>query len=482
MTSSSISEASQKPLAKTSAANQAARGRAALAFNPLHPSMELPPEQLIRLLSITCKKTRKHPKKHQVTVAHASDWESAALFSTGQTTPPQPATAQSVQSRDAARKTVTSSRHHSPRIAGEHGTGTHQTHEQTHDSAQRTQARETDRVTLKESSAKRERTAQHAADEQRDQISVVEELTAATRQHAAKVDAVEDTIALKSMRAPRRTRRPQRQRVKLATSDRTGPGLLLLALLIGVFTGAAISGYFFWYQKTSSHQESNTVPQESVKPRHRQMSAQQPIRPTKRKALDVDSRRTTPLPTPTPAAAKAARSSSDRQWKSATEQERERLRERAEQRLAERLTTLEVTRELADLQARPAHEPKAETAPQRPPATPSAITQTALQDVAPNDRGGATVAPSASTESLDETTAQQTATTREESVQSEAVAVKEARYRSSDAAEASDLNDTISDARPATGSHADNQLEIQQMMSGAVDEPSVEAAEHSGSL
>lgn len=33
------------------------------SFNPLHPSMELPPEQLIRLLGLEGKKTRKHPKR-----------------------------------------------------------------------------------------------------------------------------------------------------------------------------------------------------------------------------------------------------------------------------------------------------------------------------------------------------------------------------------------------------------------------------------
>ena len=40
-------------------ANPPTGGGGRLAFNPLHPSMELPPEQLIRLLSLETKKTRK---------------------------------------------------------------------------------------------------------------------------------------------------------------------------------------------------------------------------------------------------------------------------------------------------------------------------------------------------------------------------------------------------------------------------------------
>jgi hypothetical protein len=49
---------SQQPQANVK--NKPTKGRGVLTFNPLHPSQELPPEQLIRLLGMESKKTRKH--------------------------------------------------------------------------------------------------------------------------------------------------------------------------------------------------------------------------------------------------------------------------------------------------------------------------------------------------------------------------------------------------------------------------------------
>lgn len=63
--SKTASEPDQLPERRRGGAPRAGGGR--LDFNPLHPSMELPPEQLIRLLGLETKKTRKgeahHPRK-----------------------------------------------------------------------------------------------------------------------------------------------------------------------------------------------------------------------------------------------------------------------------------------------------------------------------------------------------------------------------------------------------------------------------------
>jgi hypothetical protein len=62
MTESSIFASGHSLHPQPGTNNKPAAGRGALAFNPLHPSMELPPEQLIRLLGMESKKTRKHMK------------------------------------------------------------------------------------------------------------------------------------------------------------------------------------------------------------------------------------------------------------------------------------------------------------------------------------------------------------------------------------------------------------------------------------
>jgi len=54
--------------ARTGSAPHARGGR--LAFNPLHPSMELPPEHLIRLLSLETKKTRSSEARHAKRTDH----------------------------------------------------------------------------------------------------------------------------------------------------------------------------------------------------------------------------------------------------------------------------------------------------------------------------------------------------------------------------------------------------------------------------
>lgn len=65
----------QRP--EKSARDTAPAGAHRLAFNPLHPSMELPPEQLIRLLGLETKKTRKEdarqsPKRGQEPVRRSA--------------------------------------------------------------------------------------------------------------------------------------------------------------------------------------------------------------------------------------------------------------------------------------------------------------------------------------------------------------------------------------------------------------------------
>jgi hypothetical protein len=62
MTESSIFDAGHRQHPKPNTKNKPGAGRGTLAFNPLHPSMELPPEQLIRLLGMESKKTRQNMK------------------------------------------------------------------------------------------------------------------------------------------------------------------------------------------------------------------------------------------------------------------------------------------------------------------------------------------------------------------------------------------------------------------------------------
>ena len=62
MTESSIFDAGNRQYHKPELKDKPTAGKGALTFNPLHPSMELPPEQLIRLLGMESKKTRKHMK------------------------------------------------------------------------------------------------------------------------------------------------------------------------------------------------------------------------------------------------------------------------------------------------------------------------------------------------------------------------------------------------------------------------------------
>ena len=70
MTESSIFTSGNSQQSKPGMKKQPAEGRGALAFNPLHPSMELPPEQLIRLLGMESKKTRKHMKVQRSPTKH----------------------------------------------------------------------------------------------------------------------------------------------------------------------------------------------------------------------------------------------------------------------------------------------------------------------------------------------------------------------------------------------------------------------------
>ncbi|MGD8843623.1 MAG: hypothetical protein PVJ83_09130, partial [Gammaproteobacteria bacterium] len=62
MTKTPTLELGQKQQASKGSSNEPRTRGSHMNFNPLHPSMELPPEQLIRLLGMEGKKSRKKSK------------------------------------------------------------------------------------------------------------------------------------------------------------------------------------------------------------------------------------------------------------------------------------------------------------------------------------------------------------------------------------------------------------------------------------
>ena len=95
----------------------AGRGRGALAFNPLHPSMELPPEQLIRLLGMESKKTRKHMKTRR-----SSKQQKPLPAINEQKTPPSPDQQDSCRTTAEQKTHVSQGPQQSHRVADEQKT------------------------------------------------------------------------------------------------------------------------------------------------------------------------------------------------------------------------------------------------------------------------------------------------------------------------------------------------------------------------
>jgi len=296
MTESSIFDPEHSQQPQPGMNTKPTAGRGALAFNPLHPSMELPPEQLIRLLGMESKKTRKHLKMQR-----SSNQQKPHRAINAQKTPPSPNRQDSCHITDEQKPQASPDPQKSQRIADEQ-----KTHRPPSQGAQK---KTTDR-------------------QQRPEPQQV-----ARPNHPMEYERNEPDII-----------------------DKRGPGWgwLLPALVTGLVAGVTVSAALFWYQSSPTAKQKAPAPLVSSEPQNRRIPKQQQNRqPLKRKAAP-GSTKTVKLPTP--AAAKAVRSGNDANWQAARKAEQNRLRRAAEQRLTEQLTKMKVNRELADLQAPPAVE------------------------------------------------------------------------------------------------------------------------------
>jgi len=288
MTESSIFDPGYKPGMK----NKPTANRGALAFNPLHPSMELPPEQLIRLLGMESKKTRKHLK-----IQNSSKQQNSRRAIDEKKTQPSP----------------------------DHQNALCATGEEKQQASQETQQ------------------SHPIADEQQPHRPRSQE----TRKKTA------DTPPRPEPQQVARPSHPMEyERNEPVGFDKRTPGWLLPALVTGLVAGITVSASLLWYQSSSSAKQEAPLPVASSEPRNRQIPKRQPNSQLEKRKAAADSAKTTALPTP----AKAAGSGNDANWQAALKAEQNRLRSAAEQRLAEQLTKMKVNRELAELQEPPADE------------------------------------------------------------------------------------------------------------------------------
>jgi hypothetical protein len=293
MTESSIFGPGHSQHQKPGIKNKPSAGRGALAFNPLHPSMELPPEQLIRLLGMESKKTRKHMKTRR-----SSKQQKSLPAINEQKTPPSPN--QQDSCRIAAKQKIPASQdpQQSHRVADE---------QKTHRSpSQGSEKKTTDRQ---------------------------------QRPHPQQVAPPSHPM--------------EYERNQPAVFDKRVPGWLLPALVTGLVAGATISASLLWYQ-TSAAKQKAPAPVVSSEPQNRRIPKQQPNSQLVKHKAAPGSTKTATLPAQVPA--KAAHSGNDANRQAALKAEHNRLRNAAEQRLTEQLTKMKANRELADLQAPPADE------------------------------------------------------------------------------------------------------------------------------
>jgi len=445
MTESSIFDSGHSQHQKPGIKNKpsAGRGRGALAFNPLHPSMELPPEQLIRLLGMESKKTRKHMKTRR-----SSKQQKPLPAINEQKTPPSP------DQQDACRTTTEQKTHVS------------QDPQQSH----------------------------RVADEQK-------------THRLPSQGAEKKTTDRQQRPEPQQVAPPSHpmeyERNQPAVFDKRGPGWLLPALVTGLVAGVTVSACLFWYQTSPAAKQKAPAPVVSSEPQNRRIPKQQPnSQPVKRKAA-AGSTKTATLPAQVPA--KAARSGNDANRQAALKAEHNRLRSAAEQRLTEQLTKMKVKRELADIQAPPSDEytpaaaatlsaaaepsfdqavvnepaaaggesPPSEQAPVEIPEPETLPVVTAAPSVGPDRNGGMLEESTGSVDSFEQDTASDVAATVEQD--SESTISPSLDVNTTTAFTPPTERDTVSDVTPSSV----DELDAEQSTSGTSDESSSSAAENS---
>jgi hypothetical protein len=169
---------------------------------------------------------------------------------------------------------------------------------------------------------------------------------------------------------PKQVARPSHhmeyERNEPAVFHKRGPGWLPSALVIGLVAGVAVSGYLFWDPPSPPiAKQKKPAPVVSSEPQNRRMPQQQPKSPPVKRKAAPRSGETATLPAQALPPVKAPRTGNDAKWQAAIKTEQSRLRSAAEQRLAEQLVKMIVNREPEDLQAPPANEPTP------PPAEPA---------------------------------------------------------------------------------------------------------------
>jgi len=431
MTESSIFDPGHSQHPKPGMKNKPTAGRGALAFNPLHPSMELPPEQLVRLLGMESKKPRKHLK-----IQRSSNQQKSRRAIDEQKTQPSPNQQDSCRATDEQKPQASQDPQKSHRVADE---------QKTHRSpSQGAQKKTTDR-------------------QQRPEPQQV---------------------------APP-SHRMEYERNEPAVFDKRGPGWLLPALVTGLVAGVTVSASLFWYQSSPVAEQKAPAPVVSSEPQNRRIPKQQPnSQPVKRKSAQ-GSAKTATLPTQVPA--KAARSGNDANWQAALKAEQNSLRSAAEQRLTEQLTKMNVNRELADVQAPPAdgHTPAAAAGAESPPSEEAPVEMiqtdetkpvpdpeilpavTPAQAVGSDRNGGMLEESSGFVDSFEQDTASDVAPTVEQDTESNIAPSLD--VNTTTAFTHSTGRDTVPDVIPSTG----DELDAERSTSATSDESSSSAAKDS---
>jgi hypothetical protein len=271
--------------------NKPASGRGgALAFNPLHPSMELPPEQLIRLLGMESKKTRKHLKMQR----SSRKKQSNHTLDTEKTRP-------------------------SP----------------------------DQQIACHSSAEEKSLVAQDSQKSQKSQRTADRQNTHHSPKQGAQQKAVNRQQRPESQQTAQPRHRMEYERNEPAAFDKQRPGWLLPSLVTGLVAGITVSVFLFWYQSPPVAIQKAPAPVVSSEPRNRKAPEQPPNgQLVKRKTAPVGTK-TAPVPEP----AQAVLPENDANWQVAIKAEQNRLRSAAEQRLTEQVTRMKVNRELAELQA-----------------------------------------------------------------------------------------------------------------------------------
>ncbi|MEA3243761.1 MAG: hypothetical protein U9Q19_10065 [Pseudomonadota bacterium] len=479
MTESSIFDPGHSQHQKPGIKNKPSAGRGALAFNPLHPSMELPPEQLIRLLGMESKKTRKHMKTRR-----SSKQQKSLPAINEQKTPPSP------DQQDSCR------------VAAKQKTPASQDPQQSH------------RVSDEQKTP--------PSPNQQDSCRIAAKQKTPASQDSQQSHRVADeqkTHRLPSQGAEKKTtdrqQRPEPQQVtppshpmeyernQPAVFDKRIPAWLLPALVTGLVAGVIISAALFWYQTSPAAKQKAPAPVVSSEPQNRRIAKQQPNSQRVKRNAAPGSTKTATLPAQVPA--KAARSGNDANRQAALKAEHDRLRSAAEQRLTEQLTKMKVNRELADIQAPPADEytpaaaatlsaaaepsfdqavvnepaaaggesPPSEQAPVEIPEPETLPVVTAAPAVGSDRNGGMLEKSTGSVDSFEQDTASDVAATVEQD--SESNISPSLDVNTTTAFTPPTERDTVSDVTPSSG----DELDAEQSTSGTSDETSSSAAENS---